>query len=192
MTDIVNHKLREWVQGKSATEARITIYCMIRDMPYAVTPELNNPERYLDVLKLNTGSCMPKHLLLCNMYQRIGLEVLFAVYPFRWDEFELLYPPELRKLAKDMPTSYHLACKVNIDGKITLVDATLDPALEKVGLPVNKEWDGKKDTLLAVIPCDEEQLYHPSEAHLVQPRPLDKKSLAFYNGLNSWLEKVRR
>ena len=191
MADIIDDKLHEWVQGKSPRDARIAIYYRIRDIRYAVIPDLTSPEQYVDMLKANSGSCTPKHFLLCDMYQRIGLEVLYAVYPYRWDEFHLPYPPELRELAKAMPISYHLACKVDIDGRLVLIDATLDPALQKVGLPVNEEWDGIRDTLLAVNPCGEEQLYHPSEAHLMQPRVADEKSLAFYNELNSWLEKVR-
>ena len=114
------------------------------------------------------------------------------VYPFRWDEFESIYPTDVGKLSKDMPLSYHLACKVDIDGRLVLVDATLDPALEKVGLPVNKDWDGITDTMLAIHPCGMEEIYHPSEAHLMQPRITDNKSLSFYNGLNSWLEELRR
>ena len=192
MSDIIDLKLHEWCREESITDARIIIYNKIRDIPYAVIPELDNPEHYIEILNLNKGSCMPKHLLLCTIYQRIGLEVLYAIYPFRWDEIEIDYPPGLRKLAEAIPMSYHLACKVDIDGKIVLVDATLDPALEKLGLPVNKEWDGIRDTLLPVEPCGEEQLYHPSEASLTQPRATDEKSLAFYNELNSWLEKVRQ
>ena len=192
MADIVDRKLHEWTRGKSAKDARITIYYKIRDMPYAVIPELNDSKQYIHILELNRGSCTPKHFLLCDMYQRIGLEVLYVIYPFRWDKFAFLYPPELRRLAKAMPISYHFACKVDIDGKFILVDATLDPALQKVGLPVNKEWDGIRDTLLAVNPCGEEQLYHPCEARSMQPGITDEKSLAFINGLNSWLEKLRK
>jgi len=191
-TDIIDRKLLEWTHGKSAKDARIAIFYKIRDIPYAVIPELNHPERFVDILKLNRGSCTPKHFLLCHMFQKIGLEVLYAVYPFQWSDFEALYPPELQELAKTMPISYHLACKVNIEGNLVLVDATIDPALQKLGLPVNEKWDGFKDTLLAMNPCGEEQLYHPSEAHLMQPPNTDEKSLAFYDGLNSWLEKVRR
>lgn len=190
-TDIIGQKLHDWAQEKSAREARVAIYYKIREIPYAVIPDLISPEQYTNMLKLNRGSCSPKHLLLCNMYQRIGLEVLYVVYPFRWDEFELLYPPELREMAKEMPMGYHLACRVEIDEKLVLVDATLDPALQKVGLPVNKEWDGISDTLLAVNPCGEEQLYHPSEACFMEPRITDEKSQAFYYGLNSWMEKLR-
>ncbi len=190
-TDIVDRKLREWTHGKSAKDARITIFYKIRDIPYAVIPELNDPERYKDVLKLNRGSCTPKHFLLYYMYQKIGLEVLYAVYPFRWSDFATIYPPELQELAETMPLSYHLACKVDMDGKLVLVDATIDPALQKIGLPVNKRWDGFSDTLLAVNPCGEEQLYHPSEVRFMQLPITDEKSLAFYNRLNLWLEEIR-
>ena len=190
-TNIVDRKLHDWTRGRSAKDARITVFYKIRNIPYAVIPELNDHERYIDILKLNKGSCTPKHFLLCYMYQKIGLEVLYAVYPFRWSDFETVYPPELQKLAEAMPLSYHLACKVNIDGNLVLVDATIDPALHKIGLPVNEKWDGLSDTLLAVNPYGEEQLYHPSEAQLMLSPTTDEQSLPFYNRLNLWLEDIR-
>ncbi len=191
MTNIADAKLYEWTRQTGEIEARIAIFYRIRDIPYAVIPELNSYDRYMDILRLNKGSCTPKHLLLCYMYQKIGLEVLYAVYPFRWSDFGAIYPPGLRQLAKSMPLSYHLACKVDIEGKLVLVDATIDPALQKIGLPVNSKWDGFSDTLLAVNPSGEEQLYHPSEAHLMQAPAGDAKSLYFYSRLNAWLEKIR-
>jgi hypothetical protein len=191
MTDIAEEQFNRWVKGKSEVEARVTIFEMIRDIPYAVIPELNDSERYLDILGVGKGSCMPKHLLLCNMYQRLGLTVLYAVYPFRWDELEIDYPPKLKRLAKAMPPSHHLACKVDIDGRLVLVDATLDPPLEKLGLPVNKEWDGKSDTLLPIKSGDGEEVYHPSESYGVRSQS-DEKALIFYNELNLLLDKIRR
>ncbi len=119
------------------------------------------------------------------------MTVLYACYPFRWDEVEVDYPPKLRKLARVIPTSYHIACKVEINGELVLVDATLDPALERLGLPVNKEWDGISDTQLPIVSCGEEQLYHPSESSHIEAR-LDNKSLSFYKELNLWLAEVRR
>ena len=190
MAGIIEKTFEEWTRGKRAREARIDIYQRIRDIPYAVVPELIDPERYGQILELNKGSCTPKHFLLRDMYQKLGMLVLYLVCPFRWDEVEMDYPPGLRELAEAMPPSYHLACKVDIEGKLVLVDATLDIALERLGLPVNKEWDGMSDTLLPVKPSGEELLYHPSEAYGMQP-PLDGKSLAFYRGLNSWLEEMR-
>jgi hypothetical protein len=91
-----------------------------------------------------------------------------------------------------MPLSHHLACRVDINGNFVLVDATLDLALQKLGLPVNHKWDGLNDTLLAVKPCGDEQLYHPSEASLMQPRMFDERALAFYDALNSWLDEIRQ
>jgi hypothetical protein len=191
MTDIVEEQFKQWVRGKSEVEARVIIFERIRDIPYAVIPELNDSERYPDILRLGRGSCMPKHLLLCNMYQRLGLTVLYAVYPFRWDELEIDYPPKLRRLAKAMPPSRHLACKVDIDGRLVLVDATLDPPLERLGLPVNKKWDGKSDTLLPIKSGDGEEIYHPSEAYGLRSQP-DEKALIFYNEMNLLLDKIRK
>lgn len=191
MAEIIETKFTQWTQAKNAVQTRVNIYQKIRDIPYAVIPELNDAERYVEILEYGRGSCMPKHLLLCNMYERLGLLVLFAVYPFRWNKVEINYPPRLKKLAEELPTSHHLACRVDIDGELVLVDATLDPALEKLGLPVNKEWDGVSNTLLPISPCGEEQLYHPSEAYLTQAG-YDEKSLTFYSEFNRWLEEARR
>ena len=188
---LIEQRFGEWTNGKNGVEARVNIYHQIRNMPYAVIPELVDAERYLEILRLGRGSCTPKHFLLCNMYQKLGMLVLYVVYPFRWDESEIDYPPRLRRLAEELPLSYHLACRVDIDGELVLVDATLDPALARLGLPVNEEWDGVSDTRLPMIPRGEEQLYHPSEASLMRAR-YSEKQLAFYHELNSLLEKVRR
>jgi hypothetical protein len=191
MNRIVLAKFKEWTRGKNSLEARVSVYNSIRDIPYAIIPELIDPKKYAKIFAAGKGSCTPKHLLLCQMYQMLDITVLYACYPFLWDEIEIDYPAILRRLAKAIPTSYHVACKVEIGGDLVLVDATLDPFLELLGLPVNKVWDGISDTLLPIVPCGEEQLYHPCETSFVKPR-LDDKSLAFYKELNLWLAKVRR
>ncbi len=195
ISDILEEKFRQWAQGKDATRARVSIFENIRDIPYAVVPQLIDAEGYADILRLGRGSCTPKHFLLCNMYQRLGMLVLYVVYPFRWCEWQptgMEYPSRLKSLAEDMPVSYHLACKVEIDDKLVLVDATLDSLLTKFDLPVNTDWDGVSDTVLPVNPCGEEQVYYPSEASLMQPRDFDQKSLAFYSELNCCMEEVRQ
>jgi len=192
MFELIEKKFREWTQGRNPLEARINVYQKIRDIPYAVIPDLIDSQYYVNILRLGKGSCTPKHFLLCDLYQRLEMVVLYAIYPFRWDDVEIDYPANLRRLAKAMPLSHHLACKVDIGGKFVLVDATVDLALKRLGLPVNKAWDGIRDTLLPITPLGEEQLYHPSEALLLQRVPPDEKSLIFYDELNAWLEKVRR
>ncbi len=190
MAEVIEEKFREWTTGKDAVEARISIFERIRDIPYATIPELADFKRYVEILNLGKGSCTPKHFLLCAMYQRLGMPVLYVVYPFRWDEVEIDYPPQLMSLARELPTSHHLACMVDINGKLILVDATVDPGLKKLGLHVNEEWDGVSNTVLPINPCGEGQIYHPSEASLMQAQR-DEKSLAFYSELNRWLEAVR-
>jgi len=195
MSDILEEKFQQWTKGKDTVQARVSIFENIRDIPYAVVPQLIDAEGYADILKLDKGSCTPKHFLLCNMYQKLGMLVLYVVYPFSWCEWHpggLEYPARLMSLAEEMPKSYHLACKVVINDKLVLVDATLDSPLTKFSLPVNTDWDGVSDTVLPVNPRGEEQVYHPSEAYLMQPRDFDRKSLAFYDELNCCLEEVRQ
>ena len=190
MIDIIDSKFSQWTLGKDLKEARIAIFENIRDIPYAVIPDLIDPNRYVDMLQINKGSCTPKHFLLCEMYRRLGLEVFYVTYPFRWDEFDIEYPPGLKEVAERLPTSHHLACRVNIEGNLVLVDATLDLPLEVLGLCVNKEWNGISDTLLPMIPHGDEELYHPLEAQYMQAH-FDEDSLSFYQDINSWLEALR-
>ena len=82
-------------------------------------------------------------------------------------------------------------CEQYLDDKFVLVDATLDPGLEILALPVNTAWDGISDTVLPIIPTGDEQLYYASEAQLTQAINHDGKAIEFYNGLNRWLEEVR-
>jgi hypothetical protein len=189
--DLFEQKFREWTEGKDAVQARINIYRQIRDIPYGVIPELNHPEKYIEILNLRMGSCTPKHFLLGNMFQRLGLLVIYAAYPFRWYEDTIEYPPDLKRLARELPVSHHLACRVEINGRFILIDATLDPPLKKLGLPVNEDWDGFSDTILPMTPCGEEELYHPSEALLIQPQ-YDETALAFYRKLNAYFQSARQ
>lgn len=191
MNDTIDIELQRWAGGKSGKHALIAIFTRIRDIPYSVLPELNHPQEYKRILEVNAGSCTPKHLLMAEMYSRLGFDVLLSVYPYRWAEFEELYPPHLWKLAQLMPPVNHLACKVFINGRYVLVDATVDLPLGSIGLPVNPSWDGESDTLLPVLPTGEEELYHPCEAALMPPPDLDDTALAFYQGLNEYFEKIR-
>jgi hypothetical protein len=190
---VLERKLREWTAGRGPVQARISVYERVRDIPYAVVPELIDSERYVDILELGRGSCSPKHFLLCEMFQRLGLLVLFVVYPFHWGERAEVMDgyPQVRRRALSLPMSHHLACKVEIEGRLVLVDATLDPPLEKMGLPVNRHWDGFSDTRLPMVPSGPEELFHPLEAFRMQPRS-GQQWLDFYAELNSCLEEARR
>ena len=191
---IIDKKFKEWTQGLTPVEARINVFKQIRDIPYAIVPAMVDYRGYKNILKEGKGSCSPKHFLLGEMYRRLGLPVLYAVYPHRWGDIaEIMgqYSERLKDTALALPVSRHLACKVEIDGKLVLVDATLDLPLKKAGFKVNANWDGFSDTILPVTPCGEEELYHPAEARLMKTN-LDEQFLSFYPELNNFLEQMRR
>jgi hypothetical protein len=190
MNNSIDKKFAEWTQGKGAVESRISVFNKIRDIPYAVIPEINSALGYARILTVGKGSCTPKHFLLRDMYEKLGLSVLYVVYPFRWSELEVDYPAHLRRLAQAMPISYHLACKVEIGGNLVFVDATVDSPLKRLGLPVNENWDGINGMLLPVIPVSEEQLFHPVETGEYQAS-YDEVSLEFFGRMNAWLDRVR-
>ena len=190
MVNPIEEKFREWTRGRRGVDARVSIFEQIREIPYAVIPEINSAQHYVRMLTVGKGSCTPKHFLLRDLYERLGLPVLYVVYPFRWSDLEVDYPSWLRKLAEAVPTSYHLACKVEIGGNLVLVDATVDSPLRKLGLPVNNNWDGFNDMVLAVTPVGEEQMYHPSEVGDYRAG-YDEASLRFFSQMNAWLDRIR-
>ena len=190
MIDSIDDKFREWTRGKAAVESRIAVFEKIRDIPYAVVPEINSAFHYARMLAVGRGSCTPKHFLLRDMYEKMGLPVLYVVCPFRWSDLEVDYPAHLRKLAEAMPISHHLACKVEIGGRLVLVDATMDSPLKELGLPVNENWNGFDGMIMPVTPVGEEEVFHPSEVRNYEAS-YDEASLQFFSRMNAWLEKVR-
>jgi hypothetical protein len=153
MSALVNEKFREWTAGLDLKDGMISIFEHIRDIPYSLavpqTDLIAAPEQ---ILSLGRGYCGPKHYLLAEMFQKLGVEVVYAIFPFFWNDPDLRYPQELRQLATGLPVLYHLACRVRINDRWVLVDATWDRPLARGGFPVNEHWDGRADTLCAVKP----------------------------------------
>ena len=192
--NIVDEKFKEWTNNLTSLQARINVFNRIRDIPYAVVPEIMDYKGYTNILKTGKGSCSPKHFLLCEMYRRLGLPVLYVVYPHRWDEIaEIMgeYSLRLKEMALALPVSRHLACKIEIDDRLVLVDATFDLPLQKAGFKVNADWDGISDTILPITPCGDEEWYYPSEARLMKTE-INRQFRDFYLELNTFLEQMRR
>jgi hypothetical protein len=199
-SDIVQKAFAEWTKGLSGKDARISIFNHIRDIPYAVIPEIRNPvDGPEGLLKRMKGSCTPKHFLLGRMFEMLRIPIKYVSYPFSWNVRSVAYPPELRKLAEVVPIEYHLACKATIENEWMVVDATWDRPLARVGFPVNESWDGASDTKLAVESLDE--IVHKNAQERMDFVQAHKSSWTaddntrtdhFVNALNSWLEDVRR
>jgi hypothetical protein len=190
--DLIGEKFIEWTEGADSVDARVSIFERIRDIPYAVVPETLDSENGLEeMLRANKGSCQPKHLLLGEMFERLGISMFFVVFQFRWDELEIDYPRQLKALSHKMPVSSHMACRARINNELVLVDATCDLPLEKIGIPVNRTWDGFSDLALPMHSPGEEEIYHSSEKVPLAPRLFSDVEAEFYMNLNEWLEEVR-
>jgi len=197
---LLAEKYAEWTRSLSARSARISIFQHIRDIPYAIVPGLRDPkDGPSGMIKMNKGSCVPKHFLMALMMDELGLQVKYVTYLFDWNDPVIKFPPALRKIAKNMPITAHLATKVNIDGKWILVDGTYDPPLKKAGFTVNESWDGISDTKNAVVPL-EEVIHGSLQERLTFAGKrvgeyTDKERSAyaeFTKKLNYWLEELRR
>ncbi|OPY39064.1 MAG: hypothetical protein A4E35_00298 [Methanoregula sp. PtaU1.Bin051] len=155
MSSLVSLRFSEWTKGLDEHQSMISIFYHIRDIPYS----LRSGSRFHDpvqagelLLETGRGSCTPKHYLLAEMFKRLNVPVVFATFPFLWNDQKIRYPPELRDLASGLPVAYHLACRVQLGCRWVLVDATWDPPLGSFGFPVNAHWDGYADTKCAVTP----------------------------------------
>lgn len=199
MQNAILDKFNNWTSGLSLQKARIAIFEHIRDIPYAIVPELRDPEHGpAGILKLNKGSCQPKHYLLALLFEKLGTPVKLATYQFHWANSDIKFPDELKKIAQDLPAAYHLACKAFINDRWVLVDATYDPVLKKAGFPVTDNWDGLRDTLNAVTA--ELEIVHNSPQERVSYEALRKSEYSdkekelyaeFVNKFNAWLDLVR-
>jgi transglutaminase-like putative cysteine protease len=192
LEDLISQRFEEWRASKNPVEARISIFERIRDIPYAVTPETQDSEKGPEeMLRVNKGSCQPKHYLLGEMFQRLGIPIFYVVYRFRWDELEVDYPQHLKELSKRMPVSRHLACRARINDELVLVDATCDLPLERIGVLVNRYWDGFGNLALPVHPLGKEEIYHSSERASLAPPLFSNVEAEFFLSLNKWLDEVR-
>jgi len=199
MTDIVRQQFDKWTKGLDPKAKRISVCEHVRNIPYRLVPEIRNRlEGPRKVLELGCGSCTPKHFLLGAMFEMLDIPVKYVSFPFSYDQPNFSYPPDVRALAREMRTEYHLALRAYVEGSWVLVDATWDPACAAVGAPVNESWDGLSDMKLAVDPFDERVHEDPAErdAYVVQEKAdwTDANKACedrFIEAFNSWIDGVR-
>ena len=154
MTSLIKETLAEWTEGLDTRQSMISVFTHIRDIPYSVSSvPMSNPLTSAEqLLKAGKGSCGPKHYLLAEMFRKLNLNVVYATIAFSWNDPDLHYPSDLRKLAARLPLAYHLACRVQIGCRWVLVDATWDPPLVRGGFLINGPWDGYSELKWAVKP----------------------------------------
>ncbi len=151
VTSLVKDSFAEWTHGLDTRGSMCSIFSHIRDIPYSLVVPVNNEKTLQEqILVTGKGSCAAKHYLLAEMFRMLNLTVVYATFPLLWNDPDIHYPPDLRKLAATLPVAHHLACRVQVGCSWILVDATWDLPLAKAGFPVNEHWDGYSATRCAV------------------------------------------
>lgn len=127
-------------------EKIIQLCNLVREIPYARIGSLDP----IDMIKIGKGSCTPKHIFLARCLKKIGVPVKFLFIPFYYKKMNLDFPENSKEMVENMPISYHLALKAEIEGVGRIIDVTWDSKLN--GFPMTKNWDGNLDMVLGVIP----------------------------------------
>ncbi len=193
MQSLVDRSLKVWTQDCDAIQSRIAIFEHVRNIPYSLNPLMNNPAKAPEqILVAGKGSCGPKHYLLAEMYRRLGLEVTFVIVPFLWNDPDIMYPQNLRRLAEALPVAHHLACRVRIRNRDVLVDATWDPSLKLAGFTVNEAWDGWSDLECAVKPLPQMQDPAFSGDWRTGGQQDFMSRVRFFREFDAWLWNVRK
>lgn len=182
--------LRE--QIRSGANSIADIYHAVRRIPYGSTGE-RDPVK---VIANNLGSCSGKHILLRNLLRDTGRQAevitMFTYFnqaiPSHPD-----MPPDLRAMIEGeaIPDFHHYVRAQAGNGWLKL-DATWHDALIPYGFAVNKDWNGRGDTVLAATPVHEypavEDLAAWKTELLTRLTPTQRKRReAFFRRLTEWM-----
>lgn len=178
----------------------VVLFTQIRDMFFETVRygRRMSYEEIIDDMRIRRrGACSAKHYLLGSEYEQIGVPTIYVTTPFLWQDLNVDYPPTIKRVAEKMPVQYHLSLGILIDNETISIDATWDPALKRVGFPVNNLRERITQAELAVIPCGEPVFHWNGDERFDYIKEL-KGSMSgvgvepeFYERLNQWLRSLR-
>ena len=175
--------------GLDGVDARQALFTAVRDMPYRTDAAHTADE----LLALGAGSCLAKADLMERGLRRLG----YRARRVRW-LYELPGQPAEVALLPSR-SDIHSATEVLIDGHWRVVDATLDPALARIGLSVTS-WDGVGDSDVAFVPAGPIwRAGHDDESIAAAPTEIERAWLQAPPGagrryrvaFNRWLDSAR-
>ena len=168
------------------------VYHAVRKIPYGSTGE-RDP---LKVIANNLGSCSGKHVLLRDLLREVGwgAEIItMFTYFNRGIPSHPAMPAELRAMIEGEDVcDFHHYVRVRMGESWRKLDATWHDALIPYGFPVNRDWKGESDTVLAAAPMREypavEDLVALKERLLTQLTPEQREFRAkFFTRLTNWM-----
>lgn len=169
-----------------------TVYHAVRNIPYGSVGE-RDPVR---IIANNLGSCSGKHILLRDLLRETGREaqvITMFTYFNRGIPSHPSMPETLRALidGPDVCDFHHYVYARGEHGWVKL-DATWHDALMPYGFPVNHDWKGQGDTLLAATPIREYEAVENLAAwktELLQQLTREQQELRthFFRQLAAWM-----
>jgi hypothetical protein len=161
---------------------------LVRNIPYGECLP-RSPE---NTLKHNKGTCSTKNILLRDLYKAIGIPTQIWLCSFEYKQSKKFTPNMNKLLAKPL-TIYHTFIKIKVHNTWIIVDASND---SKLGVPYQKTWDGKSDTLLAVKPL---RFFHTQNPEAFKEKAMAKRTKnekeqekKFMPLFFQWIDKSRK
>jgi transglutaminase-like putative cysteine protease len=175
---------------ETVTDAEVVdVFERVRDIPFSFAPHTDA----MTLLRHGSGTCAPKHALLAQEYERLGVPTRFVYVTYRLDDMPGEFPPELQPLVHDGIVRGHAALQIYRSGGWLDVDATFDRPLKAHGFVVTEGWDGRSSMPLVVVPLSRVETAEPParvEAVLgIQHRTTLPRDLLAR--VNAWLDGVR-
>jgi hypothetical protein len=168
------------------------LYHAVRKIPYGSVGE-RDPVK---VIANNLGSCSGKHILLRDLLRETGHEaeiVTIFTYFNRGVPSHPAMPEDLRKMIEGEDIcDFHHYVRARADHRWLKLDATWHDALIPYGFPVNRDWRGQDDTMLAATPVREYPAVEDLAAWKMELlEQLDaeqrEKRARFFRRLSAWM-----
>jgi hypothetical protein len=169
-----------------------TIYHAVRNIPYGSVGE-RDPVK---IIANNLGSCSGKHILLRDLLRETGREAQVMTMFTHFNRGVPSHPsmPETLRALIDGPNvcDFHHYVRMRRERGWVKLDATWHDALIPFGFPVNRDWKGQGETLLAAVPIREYEAVENLAAwkiELLQQLTAEQQELRtrFFRHLADWM-----
>ncbi len=186
--------INKWTGDESPEQKVITLFEKVRDIPYG---DIGSRDP-IEVYKQSKGTCSGKHELLKWLYKELGLQVKDYIIMHRFKQLPVKFPDKIQNMldCADI-VDPHNYFKVKIGSNWVTVDVTWDKPLQKLGFPVNENWDGKSDMEIAVALGgktyeSDDPITFKKELISDIPEQTQNDRKLFLKELTKWLDELRR
>ena len=162
-------------------------FAVVQSVPYRISRWTGDPD---SLFSLGRGDCRHKAFGQMRLFKALGLRVRHVKTRFDWADLPI---PQTALKELKSTLGVHDSVAVQTAQGWTIVDATWDPTLARLGFPVAPTWDGSSATppltrgaLQSLFVDEMPKGSNPYEL-LSVPWPIRARTQAFNRALNRWL-----